>query len=106
MKFRKLYWVTEQLGTNGHSEVTGVYTSIPDLIDHGLRWIGEQAQREGLRLSLVQLDSPNRPLGCWRSPDFAGLREDLRPYQTNDEISAEHCEALIEALPSFVAVAS
>ncbi len=36
MMFRRLYWVVEEVDTSGRSQVTGVYTSIQDLIKHGL----------------------------------------------------------------------
>lgn len=104
MKFRRLYWVTEQVATDGSSHVTGVYTSVPDLADHGLRYMANLGS--GFRLSLVQLDSTNLPLGTWTAPAFEGIEDALKPYTVGDEITDEHRESLLEALRTFSAAAS
>ncbi len=98
MMFRKLYWVTEQVDPSGISRVTGVYTSIPDLVRHGLTWREDSSV---LRLTLTKLDSDKEPLGCWSSPDFSGLEQELQPFVQTDEFSAEQCKSLIQALSTI-----
>lgn len=96
--FRRLYWVTEECEPNG-SCVTGVYTSIPDLIKHGLRWV--DGPRTKLRLTLCKLDCAREPLGTFEGPDFKGLEERLADFVKTDEFSQDECKALVEALHSF-----
>ena len=93
--FRKLYWVTETVDHKGISKVVGVYTSIPDLIRHGLRW---NRSSESLRLTLTKLDSEQPPLGYWVSPDFSGLVRGLDEFIATDEFTGDHCRALADAL--------
>ena len=95
MKFRRLYWVTEQIDGQGRSEVVGVYTSIPDLVEIGLRWDDGLPKRVGYRLSLVKLDSKKKPLGTWQSPDFTSLADDLEEYIKTKELSRSDCERLV-----------
>jgi hypothetical protein len=93
--FRKLYWVTEHVYSNGESKVLGVYTSIPDLIRHGL----PRAPRGGqLRLTLTKLDSSQEPMGCWTEPHFDGIEEKLEEFIRTEEFSKDHCNALCQAL--------
>lgn len=90
MMFRRLYWVTEQLYADGRSRVTGTYTSIPDLIDHGLRFVGDDAALcVGLRLSLVKLDAGHDVLGVWSGDDFKTIEADLAPYVRTHEFNPE-----------------
>jgi hypothetical protein len=96
MKFRKLYWVTEHIDTEGQSRVTGVYTSIPDLIRHGLNW--QTPGGGSLRLTLTKLDSEKEPLGSWCSPSFNGLEERLQEFVETDEFSSEQCQRLVDEL--------
>jgi hypothetical protein len=93
MMFRRLYWVVEEVESSGHSQVTGVYTSIQDLIKHGLACV--DAGNE-IRLTLTKLDSNKPPLGCWSSPRFSSLEADLEEYIRTDEFSEEQCKALSE----------
>jgi hypothetical protein len=102
MMFRKLYWVTEQLESDGRSRVTGVYTSIPDLIRHGLRCDA----MDRMRLTLTKLDSCNEPIGCWTPRDFASIGDRLQEFVRTDEFSAEHCQALVQALSTQTLVAA
>lgn len=95
MMFRRLYWVTEEVRPDGRSNVTGVYTSIPDLVHTGFR--GRESAK-GLRLTLVKLDCSKAPLGIWESPSFEGLEEQLQQFVSTDEFSAEHCKLLVEEL--------
>ncbi|RYG48813.1 hypothetical protein EON79_03310 [bacterium] len=97
--FRRLYWVTEQMEADGRSAVTGVYTSIPDLLRHGLHW-GDDAH--GLRVTLTKLDSEKEPLGVWSPPDYEGLAEALQPYVRTDEMAPEHVDALLNRLRSRI----
>ncbi len=95
MMFRRLYWVVEEVDTSGRSQVTGVYTSIQDLIKHGLS--GVDAGNE-IRLTLTKLDSSKPPLGCWRSPKFDELETALEEYIRTDEFSEEQCKSLCDEL--------
>jgi len=101
MKFRKLYWVTELLGDNGRSQVSGVYTSIQDLLERGLHWSEDPVLQAGFRVTLVKLDSQKPPLGQWVSPDFDGMREALQEYVATDEFNAQDCELLVDNLAKF-----
>jgi hypothetical protein len=85
MKFRKLYWVTEQIGTNGESRVIGTFTSIHDLRTKGIKWSEECDHRASFRVSLVKLDSSGMPMGCWNGPEFAGLEDDLQQFIATGE---------------------
>ncbi|MBS1713061.1 MAG: hypothetical protein JST30_01855 [Armatimonadetes bacterium] len=101
MKFRKIYWVTEQLGSDHSSKVCGVFTSIHDLTAKGVQWMDGCDLRDGFRLNLVQLDSDKTPLGCWRSPDFSGLESDLQDYVKTDEMNAQDVEQMCSELRAF-----
>jgi len=101
MMFRRLYWVTEELSSAG-SSVTGVYTSIPDLIRHGIRWTSEPTSH--FRLTLVKLDCAKEPLGTFVGPRFEGLEERLSDFVRTDEFSHDECRALADALAEFSAV--
>jgi hypothetical protein len=102
MMFRRLYWVTEEINDAGVSRVTGVYTSIPDLIRHGLRWThGPQAQ---FRLSLVKLDCEQDPLGTFESPRYEGLTERLEDFVKTQEFTQDECQTLADALNEFASV--
>ena len=101
--FRRLYWVTEHVYPTGSSKVIGVYTSIPDLIRHGL----QSPPAEGrLRLTLTKLDSSQEPMGCWCEPRFDGLPECLEEFVCTDEFSRDHCNALVQALQRISHVAA
>ncbi len=92
--FRRLYWVSEQVYSDGTSSVNGVYTSIPDLVHYGLRF-PEQGQ---LRLTLTKLDSNQEPLGCWLSPNFDGLETAMGPYMKTEEFSVDQVKLLMQHL--------
>lgn len=102
MKFRKLYWVTEQIDESGQSSVAGVYTSIFDLTNKGLRWDEEISGKAGFRVTLVKLDSGSKPLGSWTGDEFAGMGEDLQPYVTTGEFDGPAVDNLVEELNAFV----
>lgn len=99
MVFRRIYWVTEELGDDGSSRATGVFTSTSDLSSRGLRWLDGPAG--GFRVTLVKLDSSGRPLGSWIGPDFAGLETDLQPFVATEELTEPEVEALGKALREF-----
>lgn len=101
MRFRKIYWVTEQIGTDGSSEVAGVYTSIHDLTSRGIQWMDGIDKNKGFRLSLVQLDSSRKPLGTWTSRNFSGLEEDLQEFVGTDELNSQDVENLASQLRAF-----
>lgn len=101
MQFRRIYWVTEQLDGDGKSQIGGVFTSIQDLLDEGLRW-SESGKGHGFRVTLVKLDSDREPLGSWTSPDFSGMEADLEPYITTQEFDRMDCEAMVRELRAFV----
>jgi hypothetical protein len=92
--FRKLYWVTEQVKPDGSSRVTGVFTSIPNLVKEGLAC----NELGCLRLTLTKLDSENGPIGSWSAPNFGGIKETLADCVRSDDFSADQCESLVAAL--------
>lgn len=101
MRFRKIYWVTEQIGADGTSQVAGVYTSIHDLSVRGLQWMDGIEKKKEFRLTLVQLDSDKVPLGSWVSKNFSGLEQDLQEFVKSDELNAQDVEALASQLRAF-----
>jgi len=96
MMFRKLYWVTEEVASDGGTGIHGVYTSIPDLIRNGID--ARNGKASNLRLSLVKLDCADGPLGIWQAPKFEGLSEDIQKYVHTDEFSADQAKLLVERL--------
>ncbi|HVT11677.1 MAG TPA: hypothetical protein VHE55_05385 [Fimbriimonadaceae bacterium] len=92
--FRKLYWVTEQVLPNGNSSVTGIFTSIPNLIKEG--FISNDPTH--LRLTLTKLDCEHGALGTWIGPEFDGLSGRLQEFVQTEEFSAEQCEHLMATL--------
>lgn len=98
--FRRLYWIVEQVSADGKSRFTGVYTSIPDLVERGMQW-SEGLEGRGLRLSLVKPDTFDKPLGSWMGPEFSGLVEDLRAFVASHEITEEELNTLSTALFAF-----
>ena len=94
MMFRKLYWVTELVHTDGRSQVTGIFTSIPDLINRGLK----RSEVRNVRLTLSKLDSSEPPIGVWTARDFAQIEDGLAEFVRTDEFSADHCRALVNFL--------
>ncbi|MBX3113508.1 MAG: hypothetical protein KF836_02990 [Fimbriimonadaceae bacterium] len=103
MKFRKLYWVTEQIDKDGSSSVMGVYTSIFDIRAKGIKWLEGQPKTEGFRVSLVKLDSAAEPLGSWASPGFEGMENDLHQFVATGEFDEPSCLQLVSDLRNFVA---
>ena len=101
MMFRRLYWVAEQLDGTGCSKVTGVYTSIQDLIPKGLHWCSD-VDGKGYRLTLVKPDSFNCPLGVWESPSFEGLTNALQEFVATNEYSQEECMMLQNEINQFM----
>ena|SRR5579859_1722399 len=101
MMFRRLYWVAEQVDNAGRSKVTGVYTSIQDLVQRGLRWCDGSNGPGGYRLTMVKPDCFNCPLGMWESPRFEGMAKDLEEFVENDEYSREEVATLEAALQQF-----
>lgn len=95
MMFRKLYWVTEEVDDAGRSKVSGVYTSIPNLIRQGVK-----APDGGLRfrLTLTKLDCGDAALGTWISPGFDQIAEDLKGFVATDEINEEQRQSLVRSL--------
>jgi hypothetical protein len=89
MKFRKLYWVTEQLAENGQSSVVGVFTSMQDLRTKGLKWNEECDHASGFRVSLVKLDHTGMPLGDWSAPGFDGIESDLAEFVETGEMDEQ-----------------
>lgn len=99
--FRRLYWIAEQIEDNGQSRVTGIYTSIQDLVHNGLHWCEDMSGRT-LRLTLVKPDTFNIPLGTWTSPDFDGLVDELKGFVSRQEYTDEETAMLTSALGSFI----
>ena len=98
--FRKLYWVSESVAADLTSSVLGVYTSIPDLIDRGLR----PRHGESLRLTLTKLDSHKEPFGAWSDSRPDDLVGGLQPFVETEEFTAESVLSLVAALKERRAV--
>ena len=103
MMFRKLYWVTEQTDPEGIFRATGIYTSVHDLIDHGLRWLAPAGK--GFRISLAKLDCKTDVLGSWHSPDFKGLEEQMQEFVKTGEFGIDEFQTLRTALDEFMSAA-
>jgi hypothetical protein len=95
MPFRRIYWITEHVHADGSTQASGIYTSVYDLVERGL-----PRHSEGLRLTLVKVDSDSDPLGTYDSPAFEGLAEDLLGYTATDEITEDQRKGLLDALHS------
>jgi len=106
MMFRRLYWVTERVQPDGSTSVRGVYTSIPDLVDHGFPAVFEATNPCALRLSLVKLDSRSGPLGTWTPAEFGRIAEDLQPYVVTGEFAVENVTMLRDELMKSLATAN
>lgn len=100
MKFRRLYWVTEQIDAEGRSTLGGVFTSIYDLTHKGLKW-NDSIDGKGFRISLVQLDCETGPLAIWSGPEFSGLEEDLEPFIKSTEFDRPSVEQLGRDIREF-----
>jgi hypothetical protein len=100
MMFRRLYWVTELIDSDDRSKVVGVYTSIPDLIRHGLEPLRTKSD-SCIRLTLTKLDCSKGPLATWCSPSFEGLADGLQEFVETEEFSEEQCRSLVEKLKMF-----
>lgn len=96
-KFRKVYWVTEQIHSDGCSQVAGVFTSVHDLMTHGFAGIEGCDKVAGFRLNLCELDTLGT-LGSWSSPDYAGLEEDLKQYVASSEVAHHEAEEFVKLL--------
>ncbi|MBL8068570.1 MAG: hypothetical protein JNM28_08975 [Armatimonadetes bacterium] len=103
MKFRRLYWVTEQVAESGESCVIGVFTSIHDLRVKGVKWCDGCAHKGSFRVTLVKLDSPEMPLGKWEGPDFAGIEGDLHTFVETGEFDEPSIIQLASDLRAFSA---
>ena len=98
MRFRRIYWVTEQVASDGTSEVTGVFTSIPDLVDTGLGVRSVSEKDAGFRVTLCELDSGLEPLMRFESPTFDGFEEKVQTIIQTGEMSLEEYNSLLDAL--------
>jgi hypothetical protein len=98
MRFRRIYWVTEQFDSEGRSHVTGVFTSVHDLVENGVGVRDISDKQSGYRVSLVELDSKNMPLCVFCSPDFGDVEAALQPYVESGEMTAEEVARIREAL--------
>lgn len=92
MMFRKLHWVSENVRHDRSSEVRGIYTSIPDLIRHG---IGDP---KTTRITLTELDTEDGRLGTWEGPAYDGIDDTLRKLVVKDEFSSDQADALLHKL--------
>jgi hypothetical protein len=101
--FRKLYFITEQSDATGAFRATGIYTSMHDLMDSGLRRINPSDG--GFRITLSKLDCRGDILGSWTGPKFDGLEEDISAFVSTGEFALEELRALRSALDGFAAQA-
>lgn len=98
MRFRRIYWVTEQIDSDGMSHVTGVFTSVHDLVENGVGLRDISDKQSGYRISLVELDSKEMPLCVFCSPDFGDVESALQPFVESGEMTAEEVARIREAL--------
>lgn len=98
MKFRRIYWVSEQFNEEGFSEVTGVFTSVPDLIETGLGVTDRSKHKAGFRITLCALDSRGPSLLTLTSTDFSDCEEKIAPYVQSGEITEDEAARLKHAL--------
>lgn len=99
--FRRLYWIVEQIGEDSSSRVTGVYTSIQDLVNKGLKW-SENLVVNHVRITLMKPDTFDKALGSWKDSEFGSLRNDLEAYIQSHEYSEEEVDLLCQATSAFV----
>lgn len=81
--------------------MTGVYTSIQDLVDKGLKW-SEGSGGRTLRLTLVKPDTFDKPLGSWNGGALDGLAGDLRAFVETHEFTEEEVNHLVQSVAAFV----
>ncbi len=93
MTFRRLYWITEHVKSDGSTQASGVYTSVYDLIERGL-----PRHHDGLRLSIAKVDSETDPIAAYVSPGFERLEDDLLTYVKTEEITEDQRQSLLRAL--------
>ncbi|MCH8273752.1 MAG: hypothetical protein IH851_03095 [Armatimonadetes bacterium] len=98
IKFRRIFWVTEQFDDEGFSEVTGIYTSVPDLIETGLGTRVYGDKKAGFRITLCALDTTRPPLLSFSSPDFQNVEAHLAQFVESGEMSSDEVARLAEAL--------
>lgn len=93
MIFRRVYWVVEQLGDRG-SEVAGVYTSIPDLLENGLRSVSGAT----IRVSAFELDKARGALCTWRTDSKHEAAEAFELLVEAGDFTHEEIARLCDAL--------
>ncbi len=93
--FRRLYWIVEEFDSAGATRVSGVYTSIPDLIHRGLK-PGSQ-----LRLTIHKPDTYDQPLAQWTNASFAQMAEGLDQFVQTHEYSVEEVKTLAAAVAAL-----
>ncbi|MGI8922684.1 MAG: hypothetical protein ACR2HJ_01360 [Fimbriimonadales bacterium] len=98
MRFRRIYWVTEQFFKDGTSEVAGIFTSVHDLVETGIAPYNAGDYKHGFRITLCELDCACPPLYSFKAPDFAGVEKELEPLVENGELSREEIAQLCKAL--------
>lgn len=98
MKFRRIYWVTEQFNEDGLSEVTGVFTSVPDLLETGLGVTDRSQYKAGFRITLCALDSRGPSLITLTSTDFSDCEDKLAPFVQSGEITEDEAARMKAAL--------
>ncbi|MBL1150672.1 MAG: hypothetical protein HND42_10745 [Armatimonadetes bacterium] len=98
IRFRRIYWVTEQLDDAGRSEVTGIFTSIPDLVERGVGIRPICDKNAGFRITLCALDSPNAPLARFGEAEFGEVEMRLAEFIETGEISTEEVATLAATL--------
>lgn len=85
--FRKLYWVVEERDGAGY-RVSGVYTSVPDLIDNGL-------VSSDVRISLVPLDKRDAHIGTYEG--IMSVVSDLRRLVEEKYLRDDEGRMLLDA---------
>ena len=102
--FRRLYWIVEQVNATGTSQVTGIYTSIQDLLNTGLQWAEGMDHR--IRLSLWKPDCFGTPLGVWNPDSLGNLSDDLQAYIATNEYTPSEVMDLVSHIDQFLKAAA
>lgn len=78
--------------------MTGIFTSIPDLVERGVGIRPICDKKAGFRITLCALDSPDAPLARFTEADFGDVEARLAEFVETGEISEEEVATLAETL--------
>ncbi len=100
MSARIQYWVTEEFLSDGKTAVTGIYTSVNDLAESGLRLIHDGSAFP-LRISLVKLDWEGAPVGTWLSSEVDEIAAVMATCVANGTVTQSEMEFFVSKAKSL-----